>query len=168
MFQPKPTQILTTLIKARVPVWVLAGAIIAQAAIAAIDKPTEPVCFLKLERLHHSTSVYKKTGKDAIKLNVTSECTDVQRYTQLTAEIYSLRNGSDVNIYSSEPTLQIADKKNHREAYFLNFWVGCSKGTTEMYRGSASGSATLQDGRVIPVSGNTGKYLTVKCESKEQ
>ena len=166
MFQPKPTQILTTLIKARIPVWVLAGALVAQAAIAAIGKPDEPICSLKLERLHHSTSISEKAGKDANKLNITSECTSEQRNTLLTSQIYSLRKGSEVLVYSSQPTLQIADKKDRRKAFFLDFWVECKKGTTELYRGSAQGSAILQDGRNVDVSGNTGKFLAVTCLSK--
>jgi hypothetical protein len=119
-----------------------------------------------LERLHHSTSISEKAGKDAIKLNITSECTSEQRNTLLTSQIYSLRKGSEVLVYSSQPTLQIADKKDRRKAFFLDFWVECKKGTTELFRGSAQGSATLQDGRNVDVSGNTGKYLAVTCLSK--
>jgi hypothetical protein len=125
MFLPRPVPILPTLIKARVPVWVLAAAIVAQAAINTIRKPDEPACTLKLERLHHSTHVSERTGKDAVKLNITSECTSEQLNTQLTAEIFSLRNGREISIYSSDPTLEVADKKDPRKAIFLNFWVQC-------------------------------------------
>lgn len=166
MFLPRPAPILPKLIKARVPVWVLAAVIIAQAAINTVGKPDEPMCSLKLERLHHSTSVNEKTGKDAIKLNITSECTSEQLKTQLTVEIFTLRNGREVSIYTSDPAIQIADKKNRKKAIFLDFWVECIPGRTELYRGIANGIATLQDGRNIPVSGNTGNYLAVKCQSK--
>lgn len=166
MFLPRPAPILPKLIKARVPVWVLAAVIIAQAAINTVGKPDEPMCSLKLERLHHSTSVNEKTGKDAIKLNITTECTSEQLKTQLTVEILTLRNGREVSIYTSDPAIQIADKKNRKKAIFLDFWVECIPGRTELYRGIANGIATLQDGRNIPVSGNTGNYLAVKCQSK--
>lgn len=166
MFLPRPAPILPKLIKARVPVWVLAAAIVAQAAINTVGKPDEPMCSLKLERLHHSTSVNEKTGKDAIKLNITSECTSEQLKTQLTVEIFTLRNGREVSIYTSDPAIQIADKKDRKKAIFLDFWVECIPGRTELYRGIADGIATLQDGRNIHVSGNTGNYLAVKCQSK--
>lgn len=148
------------------PVWVLIAAMAAQYAITTIDRPEDISCFLKFERIHHSTSVNERIGKDAIKLNITSECTQEQIQTQLTSRIYSIRNGEETLIYSSNPTNQLADKKDQRKAYFLDFWVECEKGATEMYRGSAEGEVALKDGRKLSVSGNTRKYLTVKCESK--
>lgn len=166
MFQPKPVPILPKLVKARVPVWVLAAALVAQAAIVAIGKPDEPSCFLKLQRLHHSTSVNETRGINAIKLNATSECTKEQLETRLTVRIYSLIRGKETIIFESDPTLQIADKKDRTKAYFLDFWVECKKGSTLSYRASAEGSVLLQSRNNVRISEDTGKYLAVKCESK--
>ena len=162
----KPRPLIPILIKPVVPVWVLIAAMAAQYAITTIDRSENISCFLKFERIHHSTSVNERIGKDAIKLNITSECTQEQFQTQLTSRIYSIRNGKEILIYGSNPTNQLADKRERRKAYFLDFWVECKKGATEMYRGSAEGEVSLKDGRKLSVSGNTGKYLAVKCESK--
>lgn len=162
----KPRPLIPILIKPVVPAWVLIAVMAAQYAITTIDRPEDVSCFLEFERIHHSTSVKERNGKDAIKLNISSECTQEQVQTQLTSRIYSIRNGKEILIYSSDPTNQLADKSDQRKAYFLDFWVECKKGATEMYRGSAEGVVSLRDGRKISVSGSTKKYLAVKCESK--
>jgi hypothetical protein len=162
----KPRPLIPILIKPVIPAWVLIGAMAAQYAITTMGRPEDISCFLKLERIHHSTSVNEKNGKDAVKLNITSECSQEQIQTQLTSGIYSIRNGKEILIYNSNPTNQLANKNDRRKAYFLDFWVECKKGATEMYRGSAAGVVTLKDGKKLSVSGNTGKYLAVICESK--
>ncbi len=166
MFQPNPKPLIPLIIKARVPGWLLVAAIVAQYAITAAKRPEEPSCLLNLERVHHSTSVNERVGKDAVKLNITSECTQEQIQTQLSTKIFSLRNGKEVTIYHSDPTVQFADKRDGRKAYFLDFWVECKRGSVEMYRGSAEGIALLKNNWQLQVSGNTGNYLAVKCESK--
>lgn len=162
----KPRPLIPILIKPVVPAWVLIAAMAAQYAITTIGRPEDISCSLTFERIHHSTSVNERNGKDAIKLNITSECTQEQIQTQLTSSIYSIRTGKEILIYNSNPTNQLADKKDRRKAYFLDFWVECKKGATEMYRGSAEGVVSLIDGRKISVSGSTRKYLSVLCESK--
>lgn len=152
--------------KPMTPPWVLALVIVSQLAFSQIGSDTAPTCNLKFERIHHSTSVNERNGKDAIKLNITSECTQEQIQTQLTSRIYSIRNEKEVLIYNSNPTNQLADKKDRRKAYFLDFWVECKNGATEMYRGSAEGIVFLKDGRKLSVSDNTGNYYAVLCESK--
>ena len=167
MFQPpKPPKLIPILTKPAVPVWVLIAAIAAQYAITTIGSLEDASCFLNIERIHHSTSVNERRGKDAIKLNITSECSQEQIQTQLTSRIYSIRNGKEILIYNSNPTNQLADKKDRRKAYFLDFWVECTKGAKELYRGSADGVVSLRGGKKLFVSGNTGKYLAVMCESK--
>jgi hypothetical protein len=162
----KPRPLYSILIKPVVPAWLLIAAMAAQYAITTIGRPEDISCFLKLERIHHSTSVNERNGKDAIKLNINSECTQEQIQTQLTSRIYSIRNGKEILIYNSNQTIQFANKRDKRKAYFLDFWIECKKGSTEMYRGSAEGVVSLKDGRKLSVSGNTRQYLAVKCESK--
>ena len=162
----KPHPLYSILIKPVVPAWLLIAAMAAQYAITTIGGPEDISCFLKLERIHHSTSVNERNGKDALKLNITSECTQEQIQTQLSSRIYSIRNGKEILIYKSNQTIQFANKRDKRKAYFLDFWIECKKGATEMYRGSAEGVVSLKDGKRLSVSGNTGKYLAVICESK--
>lgn len=161
---PKP--LIPIFTKPMTPPWVLALIIASQLVFSQTGNDPRPTCHLKFERIHHSTSVNERNGKDAIKLNVTSECTQEQIQTQLTSRIYSIRNGKEILIYSSNPINQLADKRDRRKAYFLDFWVECKKGAIEMYRGNAEGVASLKDGSKLSVSGDTKKYLAVKCESK--
>jgi hypothetical protein len=138
----------------------------AQYALVNTSQAEKPSCFLKFEKLHYSTSVNEQRGISAIKLNITSECTREQIETRLVANIYLLKNGKENKIYSSDPTRQLADKKDRRKAYFLDFWVECQRGSTLSYRGNSKGEVTLKDGGRISVSGNTGKFIPIKCESQ--
>lgn len=166
MFQPKPVPILPKLVKARVPVWVLAAALVAQAAIVAIGKPDDPSCALKFQQIHYSTSVKRNKNIDSVKLNITSKCTGPQKSTRLKARIFAKKNGTIVPIYESAVTVQRADPNNLNEAEFLDFWVECKKNSKVEYQGDASGEVLLSNGTTAPVSGSTVEFSPVLCNFK--
>jgi len=159
---PKP--VISILSKPMTPPWVLAVVIVSQIAFTQIGKESSPVCILKFERLHYSTSVKRNLGLDAIKLNIKSICTVPQRRTELTATIEVLVKGNTKNYFTSRLTTARSEYKKPNEAEFLDFWAECKKGETLILRGEASGVAYLEDGREIPISNRTGKFSPVLCD----
>ncbi len=158
---PKP--VISILSKPMTPPWVLAVVIVSQIAFTQIGKESSPVCILKFERLHYSTSVKRNLGLDAIKMNIKSICTVPQRRTELTATIEVLAKGNPKNYFTSPLTVARSDYKKPNDAEFLDFWAECKKGETLILSGEASGRVYLEDGREIPISNRTGKFSPVFC-----
>ncbi len=97
MFQPKPVPKLPTLIKARVPVWVLAAAIVAQAAITVIGKPSDPACKINVQRVHSSTYSSEIKKLSEVKVKVSTECVIAQSHTVFSAEIEEITANNKEN-----------------------------------------------------------------------
>lgn len=161
---PKP--LIPILTKPIVPGWLLVAALVAQYAIFNMGDTPEPSCTLHFENIHYSTSVKRNLNKESIKLNVTASCKSRQINTKLIAQIFALRNGKPELLYKSVTTLQRASTKNPNDAEFLEFWTKCKSGSKREYMGSATGEVLLANGKIIPVSGSTGKFLPVLCGFK--
>ena len=161
---PKP--LIPILTKPIVPGWLLVAALVAQYALFNVGSSSESTCALQFQNIHYSTSVKRNLNKESIKLNVTSICKSRQIETTLNAQIFTLRNGKPILIYNSVTTLQKASSKDPNEAEFLEFWTRCESGSERKYMGSATGEVRLANGKTIPVSGSTGKFLPVLCGFK--
>lgn len=158
---PKP--LIPGLVKARVPVWVIAAAIAVQIVVTQVNQNHEPICSIKFERIHYSSSIKRNLGKDSIKLNLVTSCNQSQNYSDIVANISVLKNDRPVRIYTSVNTRQKASAKKPTDAEFLEFWVSCKKDSVESYRGEATGKVVLSTGKIVSVSGDTGKFLSVLC-----
>jgi len=55
MFQPNPKPLIPKLIKARVPVWLLVGALAVQYAVNNVAEQKDPNCRINVQRVHQST-----------------------------------------------------------------------------------------------------------------
>jgi hypothetical protein len=136
---------------------------VAQYTIFNMGGAPEPSCTLRFENIHYSTSVKRILNGESIKLNVTSSCKSRQINTKLYTQIFTLRNGKPELLYKSVMTIQKANGKNPNEAEFLEFWTSCESGSKRMYMGSATGEVLLTNGKIVPVSGTTEKFIPVLC-----
>lgn len=161
---PKP--LIPGLVKARVPVWVIAAAIAAQFVVTQVNQNHEPTCSIKFEQIHYSSSIKRNLGKDSVKLNLITSCSQPQNYSDIVASISVLRNDRPRRIYTSVNTRQKASAKKPTDAEFLEFWVSCKKDSIESYRGEATGKVLLSTGKMVSVFGDTGKFLAVLCNFK--
>lgn len=136
---------------------------VAQLVVINIVNNPEPTCSLKVERPHHSTSMKEKQDLDAIKLNISSECTAPQKFTRVTARIQKLSNNREVTI--SKFVARIADPlpNSRKKAEFRNLFSLCRFGIETAYKGFANGYVILESGKRINVSGDSGKYEVAKC-----
>jgi hypothetical protein len=164
MFQPKPVPILPKLVKARVPVWVLAAALAAQAAITIIGKPSDPECKINVQRVHTSThsSEFKKLSE--VKLKVSTECVIAQSQTLVRAEIEEITATSKEKIVKTFPIV-IGRPRAESPGYVLieNLTAPCNEPGNAEYLGRADAEVHLVDGRVIKVSGVSKKPNIVGC-----
>jgi hypothetical protein len=163
---PKPDKLIPTIIKSRVPGWVLVAAVVAQFAINQATQPHEPSCELIYEYPHYSTSLQESFKQDAIKFNITSKCTENQTYTELIVTISKVSKGGQEIQFKSNLVQQDASKKDPTQAYFLEFWVPCKRGNFMNYISNAHGNVLLQSGRRVSVSNSIDKPLAILCEPK--
>ena len=82
------------MIKARVPVWLLVGALAAQYAINSTNKPSEPNCRINVQRVHQSTYSLEFQKLSEAKLKISTLCDAPQAYTSLTVKS-DVSGGSD-------------------------------------------------------------------------
>jgi hypothetical protein len=165
MFLPSPKPLISILVKPVLPTWVLVAALAAQYAITSIGSPPKPDCTLKVHYPHYSTSMERRESVDSIKVNITSECTVPQEFTEVTAQITEVVNGVTAD-YPFESVRQNADPENSHNASFKNLWKACTKGSESLYIGSAHGFVRLKSGEEIKVSNSSGKYHPEKCRIK--
>jgi hypothetical protein len=163
---PKPDRIISTIVKSRVPGWVLVAAVVAQFAINQATQPDEPSCELKYEHPHYSTSLQESIGEDAIKFNITSKCTENQIHTELMITISTVSKGGQEIKFKSNLVQQDASKKDRTQAHFLEFWVPCKRGKFMSYVSHADGNVLLQTGKRMPVFNSIDKPLAILCEPK--
>lgn len=157
---PRPTK--PSLRIPKVSGWFLIAALIAQNLIMNTGKPVEPICTLKLDWPHYSTSL-GKNGINAIKLNIDSECNLPQRYSELTSIIEKYESGTVRIFYQSRSTKVTPPKQSPRIAEFRDFWSKCEENSLGSYRGRAEGRVQLEDGRLIAVTGTTGIFRPIRC-----
>ena len=163
---PEPDKIISTIVKSRVPGWVLVAAVVAQFAINQATQPHEPSCELKYEHPHYSTSLQESIGEDAIKFNITSKCTENQTHTQLMVTISTVSKGRQKIQFTSNLVQQDASKKDRTEAHFLEFWVPCKREKFMNYISSASGNVLLQSGKRVSVSKSIDSPLAILCKPR--
>ncbi len=160
---PKPTNLIPKLVKAKVPVWLVAAIVAADVVAVQLAQPKEPICTLKVDYPHHSTSVKKYSGVDAIKVNIVSKCDVDQSYTLVDATILEKVGGKILN----HDFLQVranADSDQRTKAFFKNLWKTCKFGSQVEYAGKARGEVHLVGGKVVSVSDDSGKYFPQKCQ----
>lgn len=169
MFQPSPRPTLPKfplIVKPVVPVWVLAAVIEVQIVVVNATKPNEPSCELIIQKPHFSTSLMENSKTDAVKLNITSSCTENQVHTDLIATISTVSSGVQKVVFRSSVIRRDSSKEDQTKAHFLEFWVPCKRGTVSNYIGGAKGEVLLQSGKSVPISGSLKKSLAVLCEPK--
>jgi hypothetical protein len=158
---PKP--LIPIFTKPMTPPWVFALILATQLTINHIDNGEHPSCTLNVHYPHYSTSMDNRENIDSIKVNIDSECTAPQRFTEITTEITALAEGK-VTKFSFQPIRQNADPTNVYAAFFKNLWKPCTKGNNTLYLASAYGYVRLTTGEEIKVSSTSGKYHPVKCQ----
>ena len=159
-----PKSILTT---PKVPsiavIGLMVAQLVAQLIVFNVINNPEPTCILKVERPHHSTNIKERQGFDAIKLNLTSQCTAPQEYTVISAQIQMLENNRETTVSNFISRKAAANSKSSSKAVFKNLFTKCKFGEESSYRGSAEGYVRLKGGKEIRVEGNSGKYEVANC-----
>lgn len=84
MFQPIAKPIISTIIKTRVPVWLLVGALAAQFVINSANQQIEPNCRINVQRVHQSTYSLEFQNLSEAKIKISTLCDVPQAYTSLT------------------------------------------------------------------------------------
>lgn len=164
MFQPIPKPLIPTIIKARVPVWLLVGALAAQFVINAANKQIDPNCSINVQRVHQSTYSLEFQKLSEAKLKISTVCDVPQAYTSLTAKIEEVLPNRGNNVVKIFPKI-VARPKPGRENYVLieNLTVPCNgKGQAE-YLGQAFGQVHLKDNRTVNISGDSDIPMLLNC-----
>ncbi len=128
-----------------------------------LHKP-DPYCTLRVDYPHYSTSLKETKGIDAIKLNVTSECSAPQRFTCITARIQKLQSNSEVTVSRFVSRIAEPISNSANSAIFRNLFTKCEFGIVTAYKGIAEGYVILENGKRIEVTGSSGKYEPANCE----
>jgi hypothetical protein len=164
MFQPIPKPLIPTIIKARVPVWLLVGALAAQFVINAANKQIDPNCSINVQRVHQSTYSLEFQKLSEAKLKISTVCDVPQAYTSLTAKIEEVLPNRGNNVVKTFPNIIARPKPDH-ENYVLieNLTVPCiGKGQAE-YLGQAFGQVHLKDNRTVNISGSSDIPMLLNC-----
>jgi hypothetical protein len=165
MFQPIPKPLIPKLIKARVPVWLLVGALAVQAAANTMSQQDDPNCRINVQRVHQSTYSLEFQKLSEAKLKISTLCDVPQTYTSLTVEFEKVipnKKNAVVKVFRNI----LARPKPERDNYVLieNLTVPCNgKGYAE-YVGLAYGQVHLKGGGIENVSGQSDKPNLIKCQ----
>ena len=164
MFQPNPKPLIPKLIKARVPVWLLVGALAVQYAVNTVAEQTDPNCRIYVQRVHQSTYSLEYQKLSEAKLKISTVCDVPQAYTSLTAEF------EEVNLNKKNPVVKvvrniIARPNPNEENYVLieNLTVPCNEKGDGEYTGIAYGKVHLKAGGFETVSGQSDKPNLINC-----
>ena len=163
-----PRPIIKPIIKPFVPNIIGVGILAAQLFAMAVGNGNEPHCKLIVEIPHHSTSMKRDLNVDAIKLNVTSECSVPQTETTLSGHIYMMKNGQEITAHSFRNISRKSDPKNSLKVRFLNLYARCVYAEPVTYRGDASGFAYLENGSRVPLNGDSKISLPEACVIQAQ
>jgi hypothetical protein len=160
---PKPI-----LLMPKVPSLAVVGLLAAQFFVLQFANNPEPTCSLVVERPHHSTSMKENLNIDAIKLNITSNCTAPQKFTRVTARLQKLSDNREVTVSKFVARIADAAPRSRKTAEFRNLFTPCQFGVDTAYKGVAEGYVILESGKRINVAGNSGKYEVAKCSISAQ
>jgi hypothetical protein len=155
---PKPILLLP-----KVPSLAVIGLLAAQFLVFQLGNRPEPICTLKIDRPHISTSLMESKNVEAIKLNITSECNLPQKYTKVTARIQKIENNREVIASNFVSRVANSSPKSPKTAIFRNLFSVCYPGIVVAYKGSAEGYVLLENGKKIEVVGTSGKYEVANC-----
>jgi hypothetical protein len=164
MFQPIPKPLIPTIIKARVPVWLLVGALAVQFVINTANQQIEPNCRINVQRVHQSTYSLEFQNLSEAKLKISTLCDVPQAYTSLTAKLEEVLPNRGNQVVKTFPNV-IARPKPGRDNYVLieNLTVPCNgKGQAE-YLGRAFGQVHLKDNRTVNISGSSNIPMLLNC-----
>ncbi len=154
----------SVLLQPRIPSLFVVGLLVAQYLIFGAENAPEPICNLKVNQPHYSTYLNEFKTINAIKLGITSICDKPQNYTELTLSIKRLGKKHKVTTSKLELKRKYSNMNFPNVAKFEDFYVLCQKGFKYSYRGEAKGYVSLNDGQIVKVQGNSGKYLAVLCQ----
>lgn len=164
MFDRNPKPLIPKIIRARVPVWVLAGALVAQYAITIATEQNDPNCRINVQRVHQSTYSLEFQKLSEAKLKITTRCDVPQTFTSLTAkfeEVIPSNKNVLIKVFRNIIARPIPGQENY--VSIENLTVPCNgKGYAE-YVGTAHGEVHLKDGRTVPVSGQSDKPKLINC-----
>jgi hypothetical protein len=164
MFHPIPKPLIPTIIKARVPVWLLVGVLAAQFVINSATQQIEPNCRINVQRVHQSTYSLEFQNLSEAKIKISTLCDVPQAYTSLTVkfeEVLPNRGNIVVNTISNIIALPRPDRDNY--VLIENLTVPCNgKGEAE-YLGRAFGQVHLKDNRIVAISGSSDKPMLLLC-----
>lgn len=147
----------------RVPGVVALGLMAAQFLIFSVASDPAPKCTLNVERPHHSTYVKEQSGLDEIKLNITSTCNLPQKFTKIDADILIEVNNMQIIAHTFANNLVYASSKNKYQVTFDDLRASCRIGKTLKYQGRAHGEVHLQNGSILSVYGDSGKFDGDTC-----
>jgi hypothetical protein len=164
MFHPIPKPLIPTIIKARVPVWLLVGVLAAQFVINSATQQIEPNCRINVQRVHQSTYSLEFQNLSEAKIKISTLCDVPQAYTSLTVnfeEVLPNRGNIVVNTISNIIALPRPDRDNY--VLIENLTVPCNgKGEAE-YLGRAFGQVHLKDNRIVAISGSSNEPMLLNC-----
>ena len=121
------------LLAPKIPSIAVVGLLAAQLIVINFLNSPEPTCTLVVERPHHSTSMKESQNIDAIKLNITSECTTPQKFTRVTAHIQKLENNREVTVSKFISRIAGPISKSRKTAQFRNLFSECQFGFEVAY-----------------------------------
>lgn len=164
MFQPNPRPLIPAIIRAKVPIWLLVGALAAQYVISNTNKQSEPNCRMNVQRVHQSTYSLEFQKLSEAKLKISTLCDVPQAYTSLTVKFEEVLPNRR-NIVIKNVSNVIARPAPSRENYVLieNLTVPCNGKGEADYFGRAFGQVHLKDNRTVAVSGNSDKPNRLNC-----
>ena len=155
---PKPN-----LLKPKIPGVVAIGLLAAQFLLFGSSSSSESKCDLNIENPHTSTYLKEYKNIEAIKINILSKCNSPQKRTDLIAQIETISNNMQLVAYTFKAASALPDQKNLTEATFKNLFVECSTAKPKMYLAKASGHVYLRNGKTVPVSGSSPKFVAIPC-----
>ena len=121
----------------------------------------EPECILAVEHPHLSTSLKETLGISVIKLNITSICNVPQIHTRIASKILKAENSQE-SVAHVFPIVA-STSKLPQTAFFKNIFIQCFPGVKASYRGFATGTVKLKNGKEVSVSGSSEKFVAVNC-----
>ena len=164
MFQPNPKPLIPTIIRAKVPIWLLVGALAAQYLISSTNRQIEPNCRINVQRVHQSTYSLEFQKLSEAKLKISTLCDVPQTYTSLTVKFEEVLPNHANSVVRKISNVIVRPKPN-RPNYVLieNLTVPCNGQGKANYFGRASRRVHLKDSRTVTVSGNSDKPNLLNC-----
>ena len=147
----------------KVPGILMIGLLAAQFLFLGGEGGPEPECILNVEHPHLSTSLKETLGINVIKLNITSICNVPQIHTRIASKILKAENSQESVAHVFPIRIVASTSKLPQTAFFKNIFIQCFPGVKASYRGFATGTVKLKNGKEVSVSGSSEKFVAVNC-----